>query len=279
MGHAVLDRPIFLVGHARAGSTALALAINAHPEVGPKHPPLDRPGALQQGLDALLGYDDHLSYAERVEQKDVWFDWLPGRDVFTHMGAELAVAPDALDAEGASALREALTADFSERRYFSKAPTNSFRLDLLRELFPGLKVLMLVRDGREVVASWGRRPYGFGQRVTWGRFRRSRFDEAEAIEVFAQKWAETIDALERYRNDAPCMIVDHADLATHWDALAPRIFDYLELPLRPELRALRFSGHATSWQEGVSPALHDRLAELTREGNEWIAERSLRLDD
>ncbi len=275
MGQAVLDRPIFLVGHARAGSTALALAINAHRDVGPKHPPLDRPGALQQGLDALLAYDAHLSYAERVEQKDIWFDWLPGRDVFTHMGAELAVGADALDDEAATALRDALTQELAEPRYFSKAPTNSFRLPLLRECFPGLKVLMLVRDGREVVASWGQRPYGFGKRVVWGRFRRSRFEEAEAIEIFARKWQETIDALEAYRAMAPCMIVDYADLATHWEALAPRIFDYLELELTPDVLALRFESRASRWREVVSAEHHARLDELTRDGNAWIAARSL----
>jgi len=86
-----LDRPIFLVGHARAGSTILPAMLLSHPDIGPK-PAAVADGGLREPTDdltSLLNLNVHLRFTAKLEHKDVWFAPCGGKDVFTHMGREL----------------------------------------------------------------------------------------------------------------------------------------------------------------------------------------------
>jgi hypothetical protein len=113
-----------------------------------------------------LDYETHLRYADQLEQKRIWFSHCGGEKVFTHMGKELVRDESFAVRLDRERLVSELTAEFRQRRFLSKAPTNTFRLRLLSALFPDAKFVVLYRTGEEVVASWGRRPYAVGFRTS-----------------------------------------------------------------------------------------------------------------
>lgn len=86
----ILNKPIFIVGCARSGTTALSAPVYFHPAVGPK-PILIEHMSLQQFADDLLDYDKHLEFSEKLEQKKLWFDYFQQQRPFTDMGKELII--------------------------------------------------------------------------------------------------------------------------------------------------------------------------------------------
>lgn len=191
-----LDRPIFIVGHARGGSTLLGAIINWHSHVGPRHNILQRYNDINYLLENILNPKAHLDYSDYLEQKRVWFDFFPGENVFTHMGKEIVVEHLNLDRVQIRELVSRLTVDFHEKRFLSKAPTNSFRVKIIHRIFLGAKFVALFRSGAEVVSSWGQRSYGFGKPVSWGDEKQKSLSYEKGIKIFARKWYETLEYLE-----------------------------------------------------------------------------------
>jgi hypothetical protein len=261
----VLDRPIFLVGHARAGSTALAAILNAHPDVGPKPPT----GVLEDGefVSSLLDYEAHLCYADQLEQKRIWFSHCGGEDVFTHMGKELVRDESFVASLDRDRLVSELTAEFRQRRFLSKAPTNTFRLRLLAALFPDAKFVVLYRTGEEVVASWGKRPYGFGHPANWGEMRTDRLGYFRGINVFSRKWRETIDYAESCRGAVPMLRMTYRQLVENPRDTLDRLAEFLELESTlvapPRLEKARVG----AWREVIPPRWRPYLRWRCRAGN------------
>jgi len=243
---ASLHKPVFLVGYARAGSTLLAAILNTHPDIGPK-PQVDQ-GFSERTMSSLLDYTSHLAYSQQLEQKDVWFSHLGGEHVFTHMGKELHLDETHAPRVDRNRLLADLTTKFAQRRFLSKAPTNTFRVRLLNTLFPGAKFIVLYRTGEEVVASWGSRPYGFGCPVDWGQFRVRRLGYFQGIRVFSRKWQETIEAAESCVGAAEILRLTYRQLIQRTDEVLDALTDFLELdsPLRsPErLEVSRLGGRS-----------------------------------
>ena len=260
-----LDRPIFLVGHARAGSTALAAILNMHPDLGPK-PPTDSCSGGDL-ISSLLDYEAHLRYAVHLEQKSVWFAHCGGEEVFTHMGKELVRDETFAQRIDLDRLVAELTADFRQRRFLSKAPTNTFRIRLLSALFPDAKFVVLYRTGEEVVASWGRRPYGFGKTVNWGEMRSDRLGYFRGINVFSRKWRETIDYAETCRESVPMLRMTYRQLVEHTEQALKRLSVFLELDSPLTLPPVLETGRQEAWREDIPRRWRPYLRSLCRGGN------------
>ena len=266
-----LSSPVFLLGHARGGSTALASALNWAQEIGPRHSPIPVSEDYQAFVDGIRDQEVHLRYSVKLEQKDTWFKYLGGEGVFTHMGVELQYQPHSLPIEKKKELVKELTLDLEDGlRFFSKAPTNSFRLQLLDEISVSPRIVAVVRKGESVVASWGRRPYGFNQKVSWGQFQRSKFSEQEAIGIFLRKWQEVIAALDEYRQRANLLIVDYDRLLESSEETLNAIYRFCDLDLSTEVAKARFANNGPSWEEVVSANFHDPLRMGCHSGNAWI---------
>lgn len=264
-----LDRPIFLVGHARAGSTALAAILNMHPDVGPK-PPTD---AVAGGdfVSSLLDYDAHLRYADHLEQKSVWFAHCGGEAVFTHMGKELVRDESFASRIDRDQLVSELTTEFRQRRFLSKAPTNTFRIRLLSALFPEAKFIVLYRTGEEVVASWGRRPYGFGKPVNWGEMRAHRLGYFRGMNVFSRKWRETIDYAESCRETVPMLRMTYRQLVEQTEQTLQRLSVFLELDSPLSLPPNLETGRQGAWREDIPRRWRPYLRFLSRGGNKVLS--------
>lgn len=265
-----LESPVFLLGHARGGTTALAASINWARDMGPKYPPMPAVDDLDGFVHALKDYQTHIKYSDQLEQKDIWFRYFPGREVFTHMGKEISIGADFLDEKTKAKLVNELTWALKQDRYFSKAPTNSFRIPFLKAISENPKFIAVVRDGREVISSWGRRPYGFNKKVCWGEVRTRKFAYKKAINIFGRKWNETLEAIMPFANDPTVLIIDYADMLNNWKETIGKVYDHLCLEVTQNVLNIKYLNKADKWREDIPSRYHQKLEAITATGNEWI---------
>jgi hypothetical protein len=259
------DRPFFIVGHARGGSTLLAAIINFHSWVGPKAFD-DRYDNVHDFIKNLKNYDFHIKYSESLEQKDIWFNYFPGKHVFTHMGKEIIIEKVKISERQRKELISKLTAKNHEKRYLSKAPTNSFRVKVIKNLFPDAKILSLYRSGPEVVTSWGQRVYGFGKRVSNDEIKCRKLGYRKGIKIFSKKWFETIEYLESARKEIGFLAVTYDDLIENTVGTLGKIFEYLELPIEEYLYDIKLEDRRSVWKKKIPWWHHAYLIRHTVEG-------------
>jgi hypothetical protein len=260
-----IDRPIFIVGHARGGTTILSAVINWHSLVGPR--PFENNACdFKEFIKKIFINDFHIKYSDTLEQKEIWFDYFPGKEVFTHMGRELIVEKSILTDPQKKELIKRLTKDFHEKRYLSKAPTNSFRVGIIRDFFPDAKILAIYRSGPEVVSSWGQRGYGFGKSVSWGEQHCRKLGYREGIKIFSRKWFETIQYLESQRQKLNFMAITYDDLIDYPSKTLEKIFQYLELPPEPYIYNFHLKDVRLAWKEKIPWLYHRYLIKQTSAG-------------
>ncbi len=265
-----LDRPIFVVGHARGGSTLLAGILNWHSHVGPRYEEMANAPSAGAFLSSMLGHCYHLNYSEKMEQKEIWFTCFPGRSVFLHMGLELIAEHAPADATVRADLISRLTEDFRETRFLLKAPTNTFRVKAIRQLFPDARIVAVVRRGEDVVASWGRRHYGFGKPVDWGDTRIAKMSFGRGISIFTRKWRETLDYALRMRREGLLEVFSYRSLARDPQGTLARITGSLELPYEEYLDTIKIQPSAAKWKHEIPLPYRLLLRGLTFSGNRRI---------
>jgi hypothetical protein len=118
-----LERPVFLVGAARSGTTFLGEALGALPEISYHHEPVATKAAARYVHDGRWGERRARAFYRLV------YRWL------------LRVELD------------------GGRRLAEKTPWNAFLLPFLARTLPGLQVIHIIRDGRDVAASHIRKPW------------------------------------------------------------------------------------------------------------------------
>lgn len=225
------------------------------------------PIARPRGVESLLNAEAHLRYAAQLEQKDIWFAHCGGQDVFTHMGLELVRDATFAPMVDLPLLRRQLTGAFAERRFLSKAPTNTFRMRLIAALFPGAKFVVLYRDGEEVVGSWGRRPYGFGRRVTWGEMRTWRLGYKRGIDVFARKWEETLLYAESCRDQVVMTRLTYRQLVGDPAGTLARLTAFLELESPLRIPPGMSQDRDAAWRDVIPPWWRPYLRSRTVRGH------------
>ena len=172
-----LDRPVFVVGCGRSGTTLLGTLLGAHPDVVYLNEPRQ-----------LWAQDPRTNV------------WWPGAGRIVLTGDDLAL-------ETAAALRRRFAARVAAgggRRLVEKTPINAFRIGYVHALCPDARFVHLLRDGRAVAASIARlasAPPGPSGRRGWPR-RRARRSSPGGFGAQDMKWqmlrdlaaSEAIDA-------------------------------------------------------------------------------------
>ncbi|MEQ9411655.1 MAG: sulfotransferase [Fuerstiella sp.] len=258
-----LDRPVFLVGCGKSGTSMLGVLLMAHPDVGPK-PELLRclSAGLQDQVDAML--DDAIfgKVAAAIEQKAVWDRFFPIRGVPLRVGRELTLLKNPLSEKAQRQLRHQLTQNFRQRRFFSKAPFNTFRLHVLRELFPDARLIAIHRDGRDVVASWGRKQNRW---QTLGGY------EA-AIRLFAAKWNESVEHIEACRHKLDVKVIRYEDLVAAPQRVLTELLNFCSLSVPAGLYdSLRLDDRTGLWRERIPEAFHSLVESLTSDNRQRLA--------
>jgi hypothetical protein len=250
-----LTKPIFVVGCPKSGTTLLGLLFSAHPQVGPKISLAGTYQSLQECMDAI--YRDHALFdivANEMEEKALWDSFFPLNGTDLRAGKELSIFKNPLTRRQVRDLIRALTKRFCEERYCSKQPTNTFRVHVLREIFPDAKFVAIHRDGRDVVSSWGRNVN------RWERFG----GYEKAIALFSRKWNEAVEHIELYRHDLDICTLRYEDLLERPGVELQKIFTFCELDDATSLfGGLQLANSKGKWKERIPPEYHAILQELT----------------
>jgi anaerobic magnesium-protoporphyrin IX monomethyl ester cyclase len=265
-----LNKPIFIVGHARAGSTLLAALVNWHTEVGPKHSIFRTSIDVNEVCKRALDENTHMDYGLSIEQTDVWSKFFRGVGTLANMSSELVVESSTLSEFERQQLIALLTRNFTQRRFLSKNPTNSFRVCALRQIFPDCKIVALYRSGPEVISSWGKRAYGFGKPFHYSDESHDALSYENGIRIFAQKWIDVLSYLEGVRSKMDFIALTYDDLIEDPQESLKKIFDYLELPVEPYIRDLRLADRREEWRRVIPVKYHDIVLKTCLSGQDML---------
>lgn len=245
-----LDRPVFLVGAARSGTTFLGEALGALSEISYHHEPVATKAAARYVHDGLWSERRARAFYRMV------YRWL------------LRVGLD------------------GGRRLAEKTPWNAFLLPFLARTFPGLQVIHIIRDGRDVAASHMRRPwlradsaitgkrepggYLYGPWAQWWvpATERTAFETGPDVLRMSMAWRLFTEAALR---DGPSLgpgrylELRYEALVRDPDAEGPRVLDFLGIA-RADSRAAFLAavrkadpGSVGAWRSAFDEASMTRL--------------------
>ncbi len=182
-----VDRPVFIVGTGRSGTTALGVVLSMHPEVGFLNEPKALWHRVHPGEDLIGSYSRGPAHyrlgAEEVTEQ-------VRRDAHRMFGAYLGLT--------------------GARRLIDKYPELLFRIPFVRAIFPDARFLLLVRNGWDTCRSieeWSRRLGGDRDGVShdwWGVDRRKwrLLQELVATEPLLAAHAEELARVTDHREMA-----------------------------------------------------------------------------
>ncbi|WP_084961692.1 sulfotransferase family protein [Thermoactinospora rubra] len=180
------DRPVFVVGCPRSGTTMLQLMLHAHPRmaVPPETRFVEYAYYRRRNLGDMRDPANRRALAKRITVgKGTRFHDL-GIDADEYI-RRAVTGPGSLGSVIGLAF-QMYAERFGKDRWGDKRPSYVRKVHLLRRLFPDAQFVHLIRDGRDCVASLKEMPW----------YRLDSFHAASA-------WAEAMDAGKRLRRSLP----------------------------------------------------------------------------
>lgn len=262
------ERPVFVVGAPRSGTTLLQAILDASPNIGiadeltffdtilkaqPQLPDLTAPGAIDR-LQSLMPKMDHVRY------------WSDPEAVVAELGRRLRADPQPSWPRVFLYLMRAWADRKGAARCGDKTPWNIRHMETLLRWFPRAQIVHIVRDPRAQIASRRKLP------------RTSQDVLSNAI-----KWKLDIDCARRLQATPEQFLeIRYEDLVTTPAETVQRVCEFLDEPFEPQMIAgrdsaeLAFRGQA--YKEGVTKAVNaNSLTSWRRELNasqvrliEWI---------
>jgi tetratricopeptide (TPR) repeat protein len=198
---------VFLVGFPRSGTTLLEQVLASHPDVTA----MEERTCLQDSAVAFFGSNSDLDRLAALSDTDLQ-SW---RQAYWKRVAEA----------GASS---------SSSVFLDKMPLNSVFLPLVAKLFPRAKIILALRDPRDVALSCFRRRFAMNP----GMY------EFTTLETSAAYYAAVMRLIDIYRGKLALDLIEtrHESLVTDFDGEARRLCDFLGLSWRDEMRG--FAGRA-----------------------------------
>ena len=261
---------VFIVGSGRSGTTLLRNILEKHPKVSVS-PELKFFDVILANRQRLIFFG-HKAKAERLVQR-IGEKYKQSEDPlwkkFVLDKKELLKNLDL--SQGYSHVFLAIWSHFSTAPqapiWVEKTPSNVFFLDKIIRYFPQAKIIHVVRDGREVVASAKKRNWAENtlELVIW--------------------WQESIKAFNKWKkkNSSGYLEIKYEDLVSNLEPELTRIFGFLSLPLPNEnfLSSLKeiesFSSFFESSKRGVYQSGHykDFFSDKEQRDIESIISREL----
>ena len=254
-----MPAPFFIVGNDRSGTTMLRLVLDRGPDAA--IPPESM--FLTDYAPAFARGEPHDAAAAARFMDEVWSH--PKVRLWELPGAPPAVPAGLSPADAyrfvVEAPFKAYAAKYGKPRWGDKTPHYVHHVDHLLELWPRAKVVVLVRDGRDVAVSLRRMP--FGPNNAWAA---------------APWWARGIRAGEQAQRTHPdaVMTIRYEDLAGSPADAVPRICEFLGLSFAPEMLVLEEADRSRIVRDQVSwfPTLFDGIN--TSAVGRWRREMSAR---
>ena len=269
------ERPVFIVGMPRSGTTLLRALLSAHSRI-----------MITPETHLLMWAKPAHRRNRRADERAFRELWSRYRDGFRFR--DLGLDPDRVERRvladhdfGVDHLLRVLGTEYAashgKARWGEKTPRHYLYLDALLDWFPRSRVLLVLRDPRAVVASTLRTP--------WDSPKRDRFLADRRLQTVFDRSMEWRQVASRYRRrwraDPRVLLVSYEELVQGVEPVLKTICDHLgerfesgmltgrtPRPVRPE--HARFQGRFRNWrvehQERASgPITEDRIHAWDRE--------------
>ena len=193
---------VFLVGFPRSGTTLLEQVLAAHPEVAA----MQERTCLMDSAAEFFGSDTDLDRLAALSHAQLQ----PWREAYWKRVAETEPP-------------------LSKPVFVDKMPLNAVFLPLIARLFPKAKILLALRDPRDVVLSCFRRRFAMNAGMM----------EFTALDTSVAYYVAVMGLIQTYREKLPLEIFEarHESLIADFDGEAARLCDFLGLEFRDEMRA------------------------------------------
>ncbi|MGH3740358.1 MAG: sulfotransferase family protein [Micromonosporaceae bacterium] len=145
------DRPVFVMGFPRSGTTMLQLMLHSHPRIS--IPPETR--------FVLTGYWSRRRFGDLQERANrrALAEWIVKKKTFKDLGVdrdtvtqEIIDGPPTLGSAFGIVFR-AYARRFGKPRWGDKRPAYLHNIHVVMDLFPNAQLVNIVRDGRDCIAS------------------------------------------------------------------------------------------------------------------------------
>jgi len=246
-----LGPPVFLVGCARSGTTLLAELLGIHPRIA------------------------RWSEANRVWDPG-WYPWRPGRTDRLPLELDPQAFVDAWWRENAGRLDE-IRATFGAYRWLggddlllNKSPIHAHRLSHLAQAFPGARFVHLVRDGRAVVHSHGRKLLAQGKLREWPAEARERLlaRHEDLYLLLARFWTRSLETASgcarrlRLTEDGRWRELRYEDLCADGAETLAGLHAFLGVEPRPgDAGWIEIRSQNRKWRDAFEPGLLARIEE------------------
>jgi hypothetical protein len=245
--------PIFVIGSARSGTTALAFALN-------KHSQLFNLNETTILIDLFGGDKAVQAYRTSVER--------PAPTMLRTLGVKL---DEFLECLGVG-INTLFTRKSEGKRWIDKTPQYTLLVDLLADLFPGAYFIHMLRDGRRVVnsmANFHNAPSRELERKKVGAIKPWDFKNA------CQVWSRYVEICLDFQSRHPtrCLTVINENLVADPAKGFRRLFEFIHAPYE-EAPAEYFGSHqinSSFWEGGrVDSPLIERFSDPWET---WTAEQ------
>jgi len=193
---------VFLVGFPRSGTTLLEQVLAAHRDVAA----MEERTCLMDSASAFFGFDADLDRLAALSDAELE----PWRQAYWKRVAETESAT-------------------TKPVFIDKMPLNAVFLPLIAKLFPRAKILLALRDPRDVVLSCFRRRFAMNP----GMY---QFTGLESTAAYYGAVMRLID-IYREKLELDLLEVRHESLVTDFAGETGRICDFLGLRFRDDMRA------------------------------------------
>ncbi|MGN6147166.1 MAG: sulfotransferase family protein, partial [Rhizomicrobium sp.] len=181
---------VFLLGFPRSGTTLLENVLAGHPEI-----------ETVEERDGLLAAEtDFIAPPDGLNRLDDAQDLAPYRDAYW---AEMQTAGASLD----------------KPVFVDKMPLNALLLPLIAKLFPQARILLAIRDPRDVVLSCFRRRFGMSEKM----YELLTLERAAALYDVAMQLCE----VARATYPMPFYVIRYEDLVARFDAEVRGLCEFL----------------------------------------------------
>lgn len=231
--------PIFVTGHARAGTTWVFELLTSHPQVA---------GVLESWMfnrtQGVAGLFDHWEPGILdLGQRD------PGQP--RAVGLSQLISRQELTAELRELLGRLLVRALQPQHRFlvEKSPAPYMEMSIAAEVFPDARFIHVLRDGRDVAVSL--RAAGGSWWPQWGEFAATgALGRYRALYAAGRSWAQTFARYRRLgeRLGDRYTEIAYETIAADPDAGVRRLFDFCGIPygdaeVRAALKATDFASH------------------------------------
>lgn len=183
----VIDRPLFVVGMPRSGSTALHRVLARHPDFATTTNLTRKAPTCYPALKLLS------CFAKKHAPGEAGSMW----DKFVGGNNDIMSAADVTPVNRRYYMRAVMNVLrlYKRPRFLSKCPRNGLRMGFLAEIFPGALFLHLVRDGRAVCQSVMEQRRKSGDIARWWDVKPAgwrQWSTLPPVEAVAHQWDEVV---------------------------------------------------------------------------------------